>query len=54
MDTYDVVVVGGGPAGEVVAGRTVGSGLTAVVVSRSTTPVGSPRSRADGSTPSAT
>ncbi|WP_329315001.1 NAD(P)/FAD-dependent oxidoreductase [Streptomyces sp. NBC_01278] len=32
MDTYDVVVVGGGPAGEVVADRTVRSGLTAVVV----------------------
>ncbi|MEU6162753.1 dihydrolipoyl dehydrogenase family protein [Streptomyces tanashiensis] len=32
MDTYDVVVVGGGPAGEVVAGRAVGAGLTAVVV----------------------
>ncbi|MER7951684.1 NAD(P)/FAD-dependent oxidoreductase [Streptomyces sp. NPDC096079] len=32
MDTYDVVVIGGGPAGEVVAARTVRSGLTAVVV----------------------
>ncbi|MFE6227867.1 dihydrolipoyl dehydrogenase family protein [Streptomyces sp. NPDC057854] len=32
MDTYDVVVVGGGPAGEVVAARAVGAGLTAVVV----------------------
>ncbi|MEU9858452.1 NAD(P)/FAD-dependent oxidoreductase [Streptomyces sp. NPDC047974] len=32
MDTYDVVVVGGGPAGEVVADRAVRSGLTAVVV----------------------
>ncbi|MFI6057772.1 FAD-dependent oxidoreductase [Streptomyces sp. NPDC051286] len=32
MDTYDVVVVGGGPAGEVVAGRAVGAGLTTVVV----------------------
>ncbi|WP_395364383.1 dihydrolipoyl dehydrogenase family protein [Streptomyces sp. YH02] len=36
MDTYDVVVVGGGPAGEVVAGRTVRSGLTAVVVEAET------------------
>ncbi|MFJ6350626.1 dihydrolipoyl dehydrogenase family protein [Streptomyces sp. NPDC092046] len=32
MDTYDVVVVGGGPGGEVVADRAVRSGLTAVVV----------------------
>ncbi|MFD4155592.1 dihydrolipoyl dehydrogenase family protein [Streptomyces hydrogenans] len=32
MDTYDVVVIGGGPAGEVVAGRAVGAGLSAVVV----------------------
>ncbi|MFB7513210.1 dihydrolipoyl dehydrogenase family protein [Streptomyces sp. NPDC056144] len=32
MDTYDVVVVGGGPGGEVVADRLVRSGLTAVVV----------------------
>lgn len=32
MDTYGVIVVGGGPAGEVVAERTVRSGLTAVVV----------------------
>lgn len=32
MDTYDVVVVGGGPAGEVVADRTARAGLTAVVV----------------------
>ncbi|AJF68346.1 dihydrolipoyl dehydrogenase family protein [Streptomyces vietnamensis] len=32
MDTYDVVVVGAGPAGEVVADRVVRSGLTAVVV----------------------
>ncbi|MFI8367763.1 dihydrolipoyl dehydrogenase family protein [Streptomyces sp. NPDC085466] len=32
MDTYDVVVVGGGPAGEVAADRIVRSGLTAVVV----------------------
>lgn len=32
MDTYDVVVVGGGPAGEVVADRVVRAGLTAVVV----------------------
>ncbi|MEU5217365.1 NAD(P)/FAD-dependent oxidoreductase [Streptomyces sp. NPDC020807] len=32
MDTYDVVVVGGGPGGEVVADRVVRSGLTAVVV----------------------
>jgi dihydrolipoamide dehydrogenase len=31
-DTYDVVVVGGGPGGEVVADRVVRSGLTAVVV----------------------
>ena len=31
-DTYDVVVVGGGPGGEVVADRIVRSGLTAVVV----------------------
>ncbi|WP_406864837.1 NAD(P)/FAD-dependent oxidoreductase [Streptomyces sp. HUAS MG47] len=31
-DAYDVVVVGGGPAGEVVADRLVRSGLTAVVV----------------------
>ncbi|WP_432181127.1 dihydrolipoyl dehydrogenase family protein [Streptomyces sp. NBC_00063] len=31
-DTYDVVVVGGGPGGEVVADRAVRSGLTAVVV----------------------
>ncbi|WP_030313318.1 dihydrolipoyl dehydrogenase family protein [Streptomyces flavochromogenes] len=31
-DAYDVVVVGGGPAGEVVADRIVRSGLTAVVV----------------------
>ncbi|MFD9727907.1 FAD-dependent oxidoreductase, partial [Streptomyces sp. NPDC059072] len=32
MDAYDVVVVGGGPPGVVVAGRAVRSGLTAVVV----------------------
>ncbi|MFE2009148.1 dihydrolipoyl dehydrogenase family protein [Streptomyces sp. NPDC059491] len=32
MDTYDVVVVGGGPAGEVVADRAVRAGMTAVVV----------------------
>ncbi|WP_306327507.1 FAD-dependent oxidoreductase, partial [Streptomyces venezuelae] len=31
-DAYDVVVVGGGPAGEVVADRVVRSGLSAVVV----------------------
>ncbi|WP_030671262.1 dihydrolipoyl dehydrogenase family protein [Streptomyces sp. NRRL B-1347] len=31
-DAYDVVVVGGGPGGEVVADRTVRAGLTAVVV----------------------
>ncbi|MFD9903520.1 dihydrolipoyl dehydrogenase family protein [Streptomyces sp. NPDC059063] len=31
-DTYDVVVVGGGPGGEVVADRAVQSGLTAAVV----------------------
>ncbi|WP_405779169.1 alpha/beta fold hydrolase [Streptomyces sp. NBC_01378] len=31
-ETYDVVVVGGGPGGEVVADRAVRSGLTAVVV----------------------
>ncbi|QDQ09303.1 dihydrolipoyl dehydrogenase family protein [Streptomyces spectabilis] len=31
-DTYDVVVVGAGPGGEVVADRTVRAGLTAVVV----------------------
>ncbi|MFK8907661.1 dihydrolipoyl dehydrogenase family protein [Streptomyces sp. YS-3] len=31
-DVYDVVVVGGGPGGEVVADRIVRSGLTAVVV----------------------
>ncbi|MGW0748026.1 dihydrolipoyl dehydrogenase family protein [Streptomyces sp. NPDC002587] len=35
-DTYDVVVVGGGPAGEVVADRVVRSGLTAVVVEAET------------------
>ncbi|MFF0749367.1 dihydrolipoyl dehydrogenase family protein [Streptomyces sp. NPDC004267] len=32
MDAYDVVVAGGGPAGEVVAARAVRAGLTAVVV----------------------
>ncbi|PKV83109.1 NAD(P)/FAD-dependent oxidoreductase [Streptomyces sp. TLI_146] len=32
MDTYDVIVVGGGPAGEVVAEGAVRSGLSAVVV----------------------
>ncbi|MFV0127245.1 FAD-dependent oxidoreductase [Streptomyces sp. HMX112] len=31
-DTYDIVVIGGGPAGEVAADRTVRSGLTAVVI----------------------
>ncbi|MEU7298359.1 FAD-dependent oxidoreductase, partial [Streptomyces exfoliatus] len=31
-DVYDVVVIGGGPGGEVVADRIVRSGLTAVVV----------------------
>ncbi|MFF0434339.1 dihydrolipoyl dehydrogenase family protein [Streptomyces sp. NPDC004327] len=32
MDAYDVVVAGGGPAGEVVAARAARAGLTAVVV----------------------
>lgn len=32
MDTYDVVVIGGGPGGEVVADRAVRSGLSAAVV----------------------
>jgi hypothetical protein len=32
MQTYDVVVVGAGPAGEVVAGRVAAAGLSAVVV----------------------
>jgi dihydrolipoamide dehydrogenase len=35
-DTYDVVVVGGGPGGEVAADRVVRSGLTAVVVEAET------------------
>ena len=32
MSTYDVVVIGAGPAGEVVAGRVAAGGLSAVVV----------------------
>ena len=32
MQTYDVVVIGAGAAGEVLAGRVVAGGLSAVVV----------------------
>ena len=33
-ETFDVIVVGAGPAGENVAGRVVDGGLTAVIVER--------------------
>src|SRR3954453_3769999 len=34
MDTYDVIVLGAGPAGENAAGRAAGHGLSVVIVER--------------------
>ena len=34
IDTYDVLVIGAGPAGENVAGRVVDGGLTAAIIER--------------------